>query len=94
MAPAGGVLTVAQTVVDRPVVTIKVDEHVLVSMEPVTASVAIGAAIAAGQPIGVVAAGGHCDGRCVHLGVRVDGEYVSPLLFLAGVPPAVLLPVG
>ena len=28
---------------------------------------------------------------CLHLGVRVDGAYVSPLLFLGGQPRAVLL---
>ena len=37
---------------------------------------------------------GHCtDGpSCVHLGARVDGAYVSPLLFLGGGVPSVLLP--
>lgn len=93
VAPTAGILSVAQVVVDRPVVTIKVGEHLLVSMEPVDASIPLGSAVAPGQPVGVIAAGGHCDGACVHLGVRVDGEYVSPLLFLAAVPPAVLLPV-
>lgn len=93
VAPTGGVLTVAQVVVDRPVVTIKVGDDVLISMEPVTAGVPIGTSVAARQHIGVVARGGHCDDACVHLGVRVDGEYVSPLLFLAGVPAAVLLPL-
>jgi hypothetical protein len=28
----------------------------------------------------------------VHFGVRIDGEYVSPFLFLGGIPRAVLLP--
>ena len=31
---------------------------------------------------------------CVHFGVRVHGEYVSPLLFLGGLPRAVLLPLA
>lgn len=93
LAPTGGTLTVAQTVVDRPVVTIAVGEHVLVSMEPVAATVPLASAVSAGEPVGIVATGGHCDAQCVHLGVRVDGEYVSPLLFLADVPPAVLMPL-
>ena len=41
-----------------------------------------------------VAAGGHCGDGCLHLGVRVHGEYVSPLAFLTGLPRAVLLPLG
>ncbi|MFC4242782.1 M23 family metallopeptidase [Gryllotalpicola reticulitermitis] len=91
-APAAGEITVAQLVVDRPVVTIRVDDDVLVSMEPVSVTAPLGATVARGQQIGVVAGGGHCDAGCVHLGVRVRGEYISPLLFLAAVPPAVLLP--
>jgi murein DD-endopeptidase MepM/ murein hydrolase activator NlpD len=94
LAPAAAVVQFSGTVAGRPVVTLHVDEHVLVSFEPVAGEVPVGAAVAAGQRFGAVASGGHCDGRCVHVGVRVDGEYVSPLLFFAGVPPAVLLPLG
>jgi hypothetical protein len=43
--------------------------------------------------VGTVATGGHCEGSCIHFGVRLHGEYVSPLLYLAGVPRAVLLPL-
>ena len=35
---------------------------------------------------------GHCSRACLHFGVRRDGEYVSPLLFLGGIEPSVLLP--
>lgn len=93
LAPADGVVQFAGVVVDRPVVTVRVGDGVLVSMEPVSTELPVGSAVTAGQPFGVVAAGGHCDGRCLHLGVRVNGDYVSPLLFLATVPPAVLLPL-
>jgi len=93
-APSAGVVTFAGIVVDRPVVTLRVGAGILVSFEPVAAELPVGAAVAAGQPIGTVARGGHCADSCLHLGVRVDGEYVSPLMFLAGVPPAVLLPLG
>ncbi len=44
--------------------------------------------------IGTVSSGGHCAAGCVHFGVRIDGEYVSPFLFLGGLPRAVLLPMG
>lgn len=99
-APADGVVRFAGTVVDRPVITI---DHapgslgaasLLSSMEPVVAIVPVGAVVRAGERIGTVGHGGHCDTSCVHLGVRLDGDYVSPLLYLGGVQRAVLLPVG
>jgi murein DD-endopeptidase MepM/ murein hydrolase activator NlpD len=93
IAPAPGVVTFSGVVVDRPVVTVQVGDGVMVSMEPVVAEVARGASVAAGQPLGSVGHGGHCDTACVHVGVRVDGAYVSPLRFFAEVPPAVLLPL-
>jgi len=94
LAPTDAVVQFSGTVVDRPVVTLRVGEHVLVSFEPVTGELPVGATVEGGQRFGAVAHGGHCDAGCVHLGVRVDGEYVSPLNFYAGVPPAVLLPLG
>jgi hypothetical protein len=94
LAPAIASVQFAGIVVDRPVVTLRVDEHVLVSFEPVAAEAPVGAALAVGQRFGTVAVGGHCGDRCLHVGVRVDGQYVSPLLYFAGVPPAVLLPLG
>lgn len=93
VAPADGEVYFAGTVVDRPIVTIRTDEGVLASLEPVAASVAEGSRVAQGQLIGTVAAGGHCSERCAHLGARVDGDYVSPLRFLGGIPRAVLLPL-
>lgn len=93
LAPTGGVVQFAGVVVDRPVVTLRVGADVLVSMEPVATASRPGDSIAAGAQLGTVAHGGHCDGRCLHIGVRVAGEYVSPMLFFATVPPAVLLPL-
>lgn len=93
-APAAGVIGFAGVVVDRPVVTIDVGDGTLVSMEPVATQLRVGASVSAGETIGAVASGGHCDGSCLHLGVRVHGAYVSPVLFLAGIPPAVLLPLN
>ena len=94
LAPTDGVVSFAGTVVDRPLVTIDHGDGVLVSLEPVLASAAEGEPVARGQPIGSVAAGGHCADGCLHLGVRVYGEYVSPLAFITGLPRAVLLPMG
>lgn len=99
-APAGTVITAPEdgtvhfsgVVVDRPVVSLEHQGSVLSSFEPVEGLVDEGATVARGQPIGVLR-GGHCGGRaCLHLGARVAGRYVSPLLLLGELRPAVLLP--
>jgi len=90
-APAGGTVRFAGVVVDRPVLSIDHGGGVVSSYEPVEASVAKGDTVSAGQAIGTVL-GGHCRSPCVHVGVRVDGEYVSPLSFFGEIPRAILLP--
>ena len=92
-APTAGVVRFAGVVVDRPTITLATPEGVLVSMEPVSPELPTGASVTKGAPLGRVATGGHCSGNCLHLGVRVDGRYVSPLRFFGGVPRAVLLPL-
>lgn len=93
-APADGVVSFAGPVAGRPVLSIDHGDGVVSSIEPVAASVTAGGTVGAGETVGVVDSGGHCDAACVHFGVRVHGEYVSPLIFLGGVPRAVLLPLG
>jgi murein DD-endopeptidase MepM/ murein hydrolase activator NlpD len=83
----------AGPVAGRGVVAIDHGGGVVSAIEPVAATVADGAAVSAGDVIGTVSSGGHCAAACVHFGVRVDGEYVSPFLFLGGLPRAVLLPM-
>ncbi|WP_170024143.1 M23 family metallopeptidase [Planctomonas sp. JC2975] len=92
-APEGGTVRFAGVVVDRPTLTIATSSGVLISLEPVTTSLVAGDLVARGATVGVVATGGHCSQSCVHLGVRVAGQYVSPLRFFGGVPRAVLLPI-
>jgi len=92
-APADGVVSFAGVVVDRPVVTVSLPGGVLVSVEPVRSSVQAGQRVSAGDVLGVVGTDGHCAGHCLHLGVRLHGAYVSPMLFLGGIPRAVLLPL-
>lgn len=94
VAAGAGVVHFAGRVVDRPLVSVDHGDGVLSSIEPVEASVAPGDVVARGAPIGRVSSGGHCADACAHFGVRVHGEYVSPFLFLGGVPRAVLLPLG
>jgi murein DD-endopeptidase MepM/ murein hydrolase activator NlpD len=90
VAPASGTVSFAGAVVDRPVVSVRVDERTVYSLEPVSSGLAAGDPVAAGAVLGEVAGGGHCLQECVHLGVRVGGEYVNPLRYLRGRP--VLLP--
>ena len=90
-AATGGTVHFAGRVVDRGVVTIR-SGLLLVTVEPVTATVAVGDVVEAGDPIGALEAG-HCAGPCVHLGVREAGVYVSPLRWLGGLRRAVLLPL-
>ena len=93
-SPADGVVTFAGVVVDRPVLTLDVGDDLLVSFEPLEAAVVMGQGVARGEVIGRVSQGGHCGAECLHVGVRLRGAYISPLLFFDRVPRAVLLPLG
>lgn len=90
-AATSGIVHFAGVVVDRPVITVRTGQ-VLATVEPVTPLVAVGESVVAGQVIGTLEPG-HCARACVHLGVRIAGEYVSPLLYLGGLQRAVLLPL-
>ncbi len=92
-SPSDARVRFAGVVVDRPVLTLDHGGGVLSSYEPLSTSLGAGDPVGRGAPLGQVAAGGHCDGACLHVGVRVDGAYVSPLLFFDSVPPSVLLPL-
>lgn len=91
-APDDGVVHFAGVVVDRPVLSVEHAGGVLSSFEPVTSELHPGDAVHRGQVVGMLAAG-HCvDAGCLHLGARVDGQYVNPMIFLGGVRRAVLYP--
>ena len=93
LATADGVVHFAGFVVDRPVLSIEHAGGVLSSFEPVQTSLIAGDRVTRGEMIGTLLPG-HCVSPCLHLGVRVDGEYVNPLLFLGGVGWSVLYPSG
>jgi len=91
-APDDGVVHFSGVVVDRPVLSLRHADGVLSSLEPVVSELAAGDPVVRGQVVGAAQAG-HCpDVECVHLGARIDGEYVSPLLMLGLGRPSVLLP--
>lgn len=93
-AVSDGVVAFAGIVVDRPVLSIRHAGDLTSSLEPVAAVVSAGETVARGQLVGHVGSGGHCSGRCVHLGARLHGQYVSPRQYLGGVRRAVLLPLA
>lgn len=91
VAPDDGVVHFAGFLVDRPVLSIAHGGGVLSSFEPVSTTLTTGDRVTRGQVIGTLL-DGHCATTCLHLGARVHGAYVNPLLFLGGMPWSVLLP--
>lgn len=91
-APAGGIVAFRGTVVDRPLITIQHPGGLVSTLEPVMSQFAPGDAVAAGQSIGTVSTGGHAAIRTMHLGVRLDGEYINPMLLFGPIERSILLP--
>jgi len=92
LAPADGVVHFAGTVVDRGVLSIRHDGGIISSYEPVETELVEGDEVRRGEQVGTISPG-HCPlVRCVHIGVRIAGEYVSPLVLFGGVPRSVLYP--
>lgn len=91
-APAAGVIAFRGTVVDRPVLTIAHSGGLVTTFEPLDSPREPGDAVAPGEEIGIVGSGGHTAPDALHVGVRLDGAYINPLLLFGEVPRAVLLP--
>jgi hypothetical protein len=90
-APADGIVHFSGFVVSRDVLSITHANGVISSYEPVLSPLHVGDPVTRGEVIGTIEPG-HCASLCLHFGVRVDGQYVSPLLFLGGIQHSVLLP--
>lgn len=91
-SPADGVIAFVGTVVDRPLLTIDHGDGLVTTLEPARSELMVGTDVRAAEAIGTLASGGHAAGGELHFGVRLNGEYVNPLLLLGGVPRAILLP--
>jgi murein DD-endopeptidase MepM/ murein hydrolase activator NlpD len=91
-APAGGVVAFAGRVVDRDVLTIDHGGGLVTTLEPVTSALSPGEPVAAGDTVGELSVGGHTEPGALHIGVRMDGEYINPMTLFGEVPRAVLLP--
>jgi len=91
-APADGVVAFRGVVVDRPLLTIEHAGGLVTTFEPLQSTLQPGDTVSAGEEIGSVATGGHAVPGALHLGVRLHGEYINPMLLFGGVARAVLLP--
>ncbi len=81
-----GTVTYVGVIAGRGIVTVTHGE-LRTTYEPLDATVGVGSQVAAGEQIGTIGAGGHCDGRCLHWGLLRGEVYLDPLLLLAQSPP-------
>lgn len=91
-APSDGVVAFRGVVVDRAVLTIEHPGGFVSSFEPLLSDLVSGTEVRAGDQVGVVDVGGHSAPGALHMGVRLDGAYIDPLLLFGPVARAVLLP--
>ena len=89
-SPTGGTVSFTGSVAEKPVLSIQVDHRTVLSFEPLVSHLAAGDHVSRGELLGTVASGGHCASSCLHLGVRVNGEYTNPVRYFW--PKAKLLP--
>lgn len=91
-APSGGIIAFAGPVAGRGVVTIDHGGGLVTTLEPVEPRATIGSVVFGGDIVAAQGEGGHTPPGVLHFGVRLDGNYINPMLLLGGVPRAVLLP--
>ncbi len=89
LAVAVGRVSFAGRVAGRGVVVI---DHgaVRTTYEPVDSLVGVGEHVEAGTVIGRIGSGGHCGGRCLHLGMKEGDRYLDPTLLIGGGSDATL----
>jgi septal ring factor EnvC (AmiA/AmiB activator) len=103
-APAGGRVTFAGKVVGTTWVTIEVAPALLVTLGPLeTVATPVGRKVTIGSSVGTLAPGHPIvspaaprtpDLAALHLGLRVNGVYVDPLPWLAGLARPRLAPLA
>jgi murein DD-endopeptidase MepM/ murein hydrolase activator NlpD len=85
-AAGAGRVVFSGVVAGRGVVSVAHGGGLRTTYEPVTSSVAVGDLVAAGEPLGSLAAGhpGCPEPACLHWGLRRGSVYLDPLLLLGG----------
>ncbi|WP_330474033.1 M23 family metallopeptidase [Terrabacter sp. C0L_2] len=94
LAPTDGRISWTGVIAGRSVVVVAHPAGLRSTFEPVTATSAVGTAVARGEPVGTVTStSGHCAPRtCVHWGVLRGETYLDPLSFV-GRSRVILLPL-
>lgn len=91
-APAAGVVAFSGDVAGRGVLTIDHGKGLVTTLEPVDSDLVAGDPVTGGDRVATLGLGGHAAPGTLHFGVRLDGEYINPMLLLGVLPRAVLLP--
>ena len=97
-APANGVISVAKHLVDRSLIVISHAGGFVTELEPACAELSVGTGVLKGETIGSACVPdpsykSHCTpGACLHLSLRLNGKYLSPLALIGGLNPSRLLP--
>lgn len=91
-APAAGTVAFSGPVAGRGILTIDHGDGLVTTLEPVASKLSAGASVDRGAGVGSVATGGHAADGSLHFGVRLNGEYINPMLLVGEIPRAVLLP--
>jgi murein DD-endopeptidase MepM/ murein hydrolase activator NlpD len=91
-APAAGVVAFSGQVAGRGILTIDHGDGFVSTLEPVISELTPGTPVELAAPVGTMGLGGHAAPGALHFGVRLDGEYINPMLLLGDVPRAILLP--
>ena len=90
---ADGMVTHSGVVAGRGTVTVRHAGGLESTYEPLGDRVTVGSAVMAGDVVGTVDGPSHCaPTACLHLGARLEGHYLDPMLFLGPVR-IVLLPL-
>lgn len=95
-APTTGTIRFAGTVAGMATVSILTESGHVLTFQPAATSLKKGESFAAGEQIGAVGSGGHCQRSCLHIGAwpsASDRRYVDPGRFF-GQEQSALLPLS
>jgi len=95
LAPAAGNIAFVGFVANKPLLAIQHSDNLRTAFEPVCSALQVGTSVRAGQVIGTVCPAGyasHCAPlACLHFSLRRQDQYLSPLVYLGGISPSVLI---